>query len=213
MKTVLTGCSCCFKSSIGEWIDSDILQFIPSDSAVLSTLRSMNLMNWDYRERLLNRWTTLMQLPSYNDYLIERSLIDQLVFAKIASTGWFDAYENLNYEPILKRYDDYLKLESDIGISKYIILMNVNKKFIDKLTSDPSFEDSKRADTFLNYDQYVKLQADFVALYRDAIQTVNSFRPDGKEAKLTVVYLPNLDDVTQIIKETAPEVINLIKRK
>lgn len=172
-KFVLTGSSCCLKSSVGQSLNGHGLQFIKSDSDLLREMRSYNLIDYNFLPRILFKgYTMRMQSDEHANLLFERSMIDQLVFASIMSTGWFDLDEELDYRKVLEKTNDILTFEKSIGIKRYILLENHNEDFLHKIIDDPEFENSPRWDSYYTVDDYIKFREMFTELYSKYVSSI-----------------------------------------
>jgi hypothetical protein len=169
-KYVLTGSSCCLKSSIGNELKYfKYIEFINSDSDVLSDMRNRNIIDYNFYPRIFFKGY-IMRMMDYlsNDYykvIFERGMIDQLVYAKIMSTGWFDLDTELDYQKILDNTDVILNFEKSCNIDKYYILENYDTYLLHKIIDDPEFENSRRWDSYYTVEDYIKLRQMFHDYY------------------------------------------------
>lgn len=178
-KYVLTGSSCCFKSSIGDNLKNFMnINFIKSDSDLLSDMRHMGLVDYNFYPRILFKGY-LMNMVQYlgnsvYEVIFERSMIDQLVYARIMSTGWFDLDTELDYNKVLNDTEKILNFEKSCHINKYYILENCNEDFLHKIIDSPDFENSRRYDSYYTVDDYIKLRKMFHDYYLEYLDKISA---------------------------------------
>lgn len=182
-KYILTGCSTCLKSSIGESINSSIHRFVRSDSNYLNLLRSNHLINWEFLPRILMRNYLISSTSDlWNNVIFERGPLDQLVYCKLLLDGWFDLDSNgdkLTNEAkniLLHKdvYDSILKLEHQLNITNYIIIKFNWDDLIKTVISSESFYDSPRSDTYTSVEEYHRLSDKWTSYYIDLLNEIHA---------------------------------------
>lgn len=172
-KIVISGCSCCLKSSVGKRLASELNSiFIGSDSDVISNMVDNNLIDYTFKPRLNLKYYQIKQLTDDYNWIVERSLLDQLIFAEITNIGWFELDKPLDEYEVLTDSLKWIELERSLNIDKYILLVNTNETFINDIISDPNFINSKRSNSFYSISDYFELQSRFITYYEHLIERI-----------------------------------------
>lgn len=207
---ILTGATCCLKSTAVKYMNENLLgnQIIhthPSDSFIMSELRRSGIMTWDFIPRICCKYAEIRMIqPLGNDiHIVERSMLDQYVFALINKDGWFEIEDLLDTDDTLDHEDVILNLEKQLDIDKYMIIRLKSDEFINNIVSDPNFWDSKRCDTFGSMEQYYKLQDMFIDNYKYCL---------NKIGRLDRLYEIHICDTTADPTEIACKIIDGVKR-
>lgn len=206
-KVILTGCSCCLKSSVGRYVSQlTNYNFIQSDSKVLSELREFKLSDWRFANRMALKYYMIQVLPQ-GPYIIERSILDQLIFCDIASEGWFeyDGERQLDVQKVQKDKSKFITMEQNCQIQQYILLEMKAYNFIQSIIDDPNFMQSKRSDSFCSLDDYIELQTRFISRYKGYLEL---YVPDAQLNVITVES--DSTNPRDIIKTAATEVLSVL---
>lgn len=200
MNTIITGCSCCLKSSVIEELGRLGKNVIPSDSNMMEDLRNVELINWEFKPRLLMKYSLLKQLNKLKiPVYIERSMLDELIFCTLTNLDWFDMDTELDDDIIMSKFSDWLSLEKDLNIVEYHFLYMKDKDFINHIISDPDFDNSKRADSYCTVDQYFQFQELFYNIYEDNLQLIDK--------KLIVHYIDKVGCIKTTVDDLVKEIL------
>jgi len=200
-KVVITGFSSCMKSSILDQFYERGYHSLYSDSKMIGDLRKEKLLDFSYNTRMLMRYSGILTTCNEDSlYFIERTLIDQLCFCKLAVIGPWDICCDPEEESIIKNEDKYLHLEKKLNIDKYYFLEMTSPQFITSVVNVPGFMDSWRSDCFKSWEEYQGIQSDSKKYYMDYLERI--------DAIYEIIQLP--DNVTF---ETAYKVQSKVYKK
>lgn len=170
---VLTGVSCCLKSSIIKGLHNrlDNLTSVESDSHGVGKLRSSIDLESGWNgllDRLKLKAFQLFSSPHCKgEYLIERGLIDQVIFFELGLQGWYDVNPPEHIVDMTSEVMTRLLADTSDCIDHYYIIRMNWMGVVESILDTDEFENSNRYDLFISVDQYKYVQDFFIKRYEE----------------------------------------------